>query len=367
MNLSCADSRCADPYLDRDARGPGEAAGRFISRVGLRCLNRVWPRRLTVLAYHRIADRRRPDFVGLPANVSATAERFDGQLRLLKRHFQIVSLDAVLGWLAGAGAMPDCPALITFDDGYRDMLDGALPVLRRHDAPAVLFLATDCVGNSRPFFWDLAAYCFSRTARLDAALPVTGKLSWPDDASRRQALSTWLGAAKACPIGDLPQIGAALADALEIDVPVETFQHQHLTWDDVRTLASSGVAIGSHTRSHAILSRIPPAQARDQVVESKKRIEAELGVAVRAFAYPNGLATDYRSSDVEMLGREGFEVAFTLEDGPTTFAEVQRRPLEIRRILVMADDDTMSFTAKLIGLTRLVHGSRKNFQKDPYG
>ena len=364
MTVSCADARSRPPCRQNGAfQQAGGQIRPFLARFGLRLLHRLWPRHLTVLAYHRIADPFHPDFIGLSANVSATAERFDEQLRLLKQHFQIVSLDALLNWLSAGDPMPDYPALITFDDGYRDMLDAALPVLCRHEAPAVLFLATDCVGSSRPFFWDLAAYCFSRTVRCEAVLPVTGHLDWSQDSSPQHALHAWLAAAKTCPAEALPQIGTALACALEVNVPAEAFQRQHLTWDDVRTLARSGVAIGGHTQSHAILSRVLPAQARAEVAGSKQRIEAELGVPVRAFAYPNGVPGDYRLDDVEMLRREGFEAAFTLEDGPAALSEVRRRPLEIQRTLVMANDDALSFTAKLVGLTRFVRHVRNTYQR----
>ncbi|MBK8175971.1 MAG: polysaccharide deacetylase family protein [Rhodospirillales bacterium] len=340
--------------------GLARSSLRLFHRLGgNRLLHHLWPSRLTVLAYHRIADTSRSDFVGFAANVSATATSFDAQLRWLRQHFHIVSLDEVLEWLDGNTTLPNNPALITFDDGYKDMLDAALPVLRRHAAPAALFLATDCVGSSKPFFWDLAAYCFHHTARCEAFLPLTGSIAWSDEPGRRQALHEWITAAKALPCEALPAAGAALASALQVLVPEDAFRHLHLSWDDVRVLARSGVAIAGHTRSHAILSRIPAAQARAEMVESKRQIEAEVGVVVRAFAYPNGLADDYRPQDVAILRDEGFTAAFTLADGPSTLAAVHRHPLEIRRVLVMADDDEAAFSARLVGLTRFVHSIRK--------
>lgn len=337
---------------------PGQTRRRLVRLLfrsgALRAAHQLWPRRLTVLAYHRIADLDDPDFAGLPANVSATPVAFAAQLRLLRRWFNPIPLELLLAWLAGRAALPPYPALITFDDGYRDNLTQALPALRAQGLPAVLFLATGCVGNPDPFFWDLAAYCFKATRRTRADLPLLGPAAWPDAAARECLLAAWLAAAKQRPASEIGGLAAALRSALEVDVPPETFGRHHLTWAQVGELARSGVAIGAHTDGHVILARAPPEHAREEVLRSRQRIEAALGTPVTGFAYPNGLAGDHRGEDVAMLRREGFGAAFTLRDGPTGWAEVRREPLGIRRIQVTANDDLASFAASLVGLTRLI-------------
>lgn len=92
---------------------------------------------------------------------------------------------------------------------------------------------------------------------------------------------------------------------------------------------------------------------------SKRRIEAEIGEAVTAFAYPNGLAGDYRPGEMEMLRCEGFSAAFTLADGPSQPDVVRRDPLQIRRVLIMGQDDIASFTAKIVGATRVLRNVRR--------
>jgi peptidoglycan/xylan/chitin deacetylase (PgdA/CDA1 family) len=332
-----------------------KAALRLLHRAGaLRLAHLLWPRRLTVLAYHRITEPDDPTFKGLRANVSATPQQFAAQLDLLGRWFNVVSLDLLLEWLAGRAELPRYPALITFDDGYRDNFVHALPALRERGLPAVLFLATGCVGSGDPFFWDLAAYCFRVTRRNEAELPLCGYCSWADSSAREQVLDAWLTEAKKRPAAELGGHIAALRSALEVDVAPDTFAEQHLTWEQVEALARSGVAIEAHTHRHPILSRVPVDRARAEVLESKRCIEAALGRTVRALAYPNGREGDYRPADVDMLRREGFAAAFSLLDGPTGRHTARRQPLEIRRILVMAGDDLASFAALVTGFTRLV-------------
>ena len=317
-------------------------------------LHRLWPRRLTVLAYHRIIDSDGADFVGLAENVSATPDSFAAQVDLLRRWFQVISLEHLLAWLQGRADLPKFAALITFDDGYRDNFDHALPILQRYRLPAVIFLATNCVGSQQPFFWDLAAYCFRRTHRSDGDLPLCGLSRWASDGARERALQAWLTEVKRRPADEYGELSRALARSLEVDVPADAFARQHLSWDQVRQLMQSGVAIAAHTRNHAILGRIAPERARDEVMASKRCIEAALGTPVHAFAYPNGLGGDYRAEDIAMLRREGFLAAFTLADGPTGRRSVRRDPLIIRRILVTRNDDLASFAAKVTGFTRFV-------------
>ena len=135
-------------------------------------LHRLWPQRLTVLAYHRITDVHAADFAGYAPNVSASPEMFDQQMGYLRRHFQVISLKQLLDALERNIPLPDRAALITFDDGYRDNHEQALPILRHHQLPATLFLATDFLDTGRPFYWDRVAHAF-RICRLNkASLPL---------------------------------------------------------------------------------------------------------------------------------------------------------------------------------------------------
>src|SRR5438552_5122482 len=175
-----------------------EAVGRLLDRAGvLAAAHRAWPNRLTVLAYHRIGDPISASGNSLPANISATPAAFAEQTEFLRRRFNVISLADLVRWRAGQARLPRFPALITFDDGYRDNLEAALPILRAKRLPAALFVATDCI-EGKPFYWDLAAYCFHRTALTQAELPIIGRAEWPGG-SDRAILRRWIEAAKRLP------------------------------------------------------------------------------------------------------------------------------------------------------------------------
>lgn len=353
---------------------PRRFVGRRVSTSILKALNaagvvgavhRIWRHRLTVLAYHRIAD---PDADGrdtLRANISATPLAFASQMDFLRRRFDVISLADLHAWLRGRGPMPPYPALITFDDGYRDNLDNAFPILRARALPAVLFVATDCTRPGASFYWDQAAYCFRHTRLQEAVLPIVGHRAWTDEADRQSVLSEWLDTAKRLPDERILAAAADLRSALSVTIPSEAFTGLHLSWDRLRQLQRGGVDICAHTRSHAILTRVSEEQARAEIAGSRALIEAELQSRVTAFAYPNGGPDDFDESHVALLRSLGFETAFTLLDGPQSLGAVRRNPLAIRRLFIGHRDDLRRFAVKASGTRRLL-GIASRLSSDPY-
>ncbi len=310
--------------------------------------------RLTVLAYHRIDDPHAPGFDTFAPNVSATPAQFTAQMAHLSRRYTVVSIDDVTAWLRGEHSLPPYPALITFDDGYADNFRHALPVLKKFGFPAVVFLATDYIGRSEPFFWDLAAYCFTRTEKTSVTLPPAGELHWGDADSRTVAMVGWLERLKTLSDAEKWAHIHALPDLLEVSVPADAFAGLTMTWDEVRTMLAHGVAMGAHTMSHPVLTRVSPAQARAEISGSKACIEAETGVPVTAFAYHNGHPADFNAEIQRHLKETGIEAAFTLLPGPIPLAEVRRAPLTIGRMFLSHKDPLPRFAAKLVGLPRML-------------
>ncbi|MFN8455456.1 MAG: polysaccharide deacetylase family protein [Anaerolineae bacterium] len=307
---------------------------------------------MTVLAYHRITDPHAPGFDTFKPNVSATPQAFAAQIDFMRRHFHIVSLGQVLVWLQGQHPLPPQSALITFDDGYYDNLQYALPVLQQRRLPAAIFLATNYIGNPEPFYWDLIAYTFYHTTHNNVNLPYLGRQHWSDVTSRAAVVKRWVECLKILPDQEKWTVVKQLPHMLNITVPVDAFAGLHLSWEDVRSMAHAGFAMGAHTQSHPILSRVSLEQARAEVVGSKNRLEAELGRPVTTFAFPNGQPGDFTPELQDLLRETGFEAAFILLPGPARLAEVRQAPLAIRRIAISYKDNLPRFAAKVWGWPR---------------
>jgi len=318
---------------------------------GLRIVARWFGRdRLTVLAYHRVVDPTAAGFVGFAQNASASPESFADQMRLVASEYNPVSVHDVAGAVEGR-PLPDRALLVTFDDGYRDNHDLALPTLTEHSIPAVIFLATDHIGSHDPFWWDRVAWIFETAGPGEEELPVLGQASWE---STREMATKWIVAAKLLTESEKAVAIDDLADVLDAPEVGSTFAASNLDWDMVRSMQDRNIAFGAHTCTHPILSRVDLDTARVEVARSVERVAKETGQMPVAFAYPNGLPGDYPDAVVEIVSQTGIDLGFTLSPGPARRREYSGDPLRIPRVYVHHNDDLVSFRAKMAGIPRFL-------------
>ena len=324
-------------------------------RTGAWRLPAAWhgSRRLTVLAYHRIARTTDPGFTGYAGNASADPDEFSEQIGWVKEHYNPVTLGEVADAVAG-GSLPPRPLLVTFDDGYRDNLTTALPVLKRHGVPATVFLATDHIGTDRPFWWDRAAWCLSVAPAQQVRLPLTGLVNLTGD--RTRLIRSWVQQAKHVPDDEMRTAVESLPVLLGVVERPAEFGRAILGWDDVATMAADGVEFGAHTCSHPILTRMPPPLAAAEVAGSVRRVAEAIGRTPIGFAYPNGHRGDLDDVIEAAVAAAGIRLAFTLAPGPARWSAVVRRPLRIRRVYVHHGDGLDRFVAKVAGVPRFIRG-----------
>jgi len=323
-------------------------------RTGAWRLPAAWygPRRLTVLAYHRIADHASPGFVGYAGNASATPSEFAAHIAWVVERFTPVALADLAAAAAGGARLPERPVLVTFDDGYRDNLTTALPVLERHAVPATVFLATDHIGSDIPFWWDRVAWCLTTAPSQRVRLPVLGEVDLSGD--RRAVTRRWVRRAKQLPDAAMRAAVDALPVAVGVSIPAGAFRGITLTWDDVAAMTTRGVSFGAHTCSHPILTRADPATAAAEITGSARKVAEVTGVPPAGFAYPNGQRSDVNDAVEAAVADVGIPLAFTLAPGPARWGEVVRRPRRIRRVSVHHGDGLDRFVAKVSGVPRLL-------------
>jgi len=168
---------------------------------------------------------------------------------------------------------------------------------------------------------DVVKYALEHTAHTRAEIEIVNgrHLSLPLDSSvfRLQAARSAIEEAKTLTNRDRLIFIDNLKEQLQVILPHETPDHyQPLQWDEVRSLARSGVEFGAHTRTHPILSKISDhRELRDEIAGSKKRIEEELSLPVSHFCYPNGRAADISDAAVAVVRDANFRTAVTTESG----------------------------------------------------
>ncbi len=192
----------------------------------------------------------------------------------------------------------------------------ALPILRRAGLCATFFIATGFLDGGR--MWNDTVIDVMRKAEgpdLDLAQLKLGRYRVGTIEDRRRSLGELLGKLKYLEPGQRSELVARLADATGIQPPRDLM----MTSDQLRALAAAGMAIGAHTISHPILSRVDENKARAEMAESKERLEAIISRKVSLFAYPNGKpGIDYTRAHVRLAREAGFEAACSTGWGTAT-------------------------------------------------
>jgi peptidoglycan/xylan/chitin deacetylase (PgdA/CDA1 family) len=271
---------------------------------------------LLVLTYHRIGDPASSPWYG--PIYSASPESFRAQVRLLRDRYQLIGLADLERSAADGDLRFERPTiLITFDDGYRDNVELALPILLEEGIPAAFFLATGFLGRSRPPWWDRVAFALKRTERS------TIELQWPEPLTidiekvgRDRAIAAVIGAYLRADCPDDPAILDHLDDRVGvIGTALGSARDLFMTWDDARRLAEAGLGIGSHSVDHPRLARLSEAEQRTELVESRRRLEAELGRPIASVAYPYGGPESSDATTRRLASEAGYRLAFAWNQG----------------------------------------------------
>jgi peptidoglycan/xylan/chitin deacetylase (PgdA/CDA1 family) len=302
------------PTARRAAIGRVAAVAYHAGLTGLAC--RVagrGPRRVPLLTYHRVNDERDPYFPSLPTAV------FERQMAYVARAYRVLPLDELVDRL-GRGDLPANALAITFDDGFRDNLTHAAPILARHRLPATVFLATGFIGTAAVPWFDRIAAAFKTTVAPSFTAPWGAAVPLGSVGERLAAVARSQAYLKTVPHPAFDEQVDRICAAVGGHAG-ELAKNEMLGWDDVHALRGLGWAIGAHTVSHPILSRMGAEQAAREIGGSRQMIQASCGLGPRAFAYPNGQPEDYTETTVRLVREAGFDCAVTTRfgmNGPAT-------------------------------------------------
>ncbi len=294
-------------------RAIGAALSAITATGADRALAPLMRGRGVILMGHHVRPAREAGFA--PNRLlEITPDFLDLTLGLLAaRGFDLVSLDEVPDRLARQGRPF---AALTFDDGYRDNVEHALPVLRRRDAPATFFV-TDDYAQGRGRLWWLELEEAIR--RLDRVVVAVGSRTLDLDAST-DAAKTAAFEAVYWPLRTLPEDGlraaiAGLCEQAGVDM-AGLVRANCLTFAEIAALSREpGVTIGAHTLTHPRLAMLDEAEARREIGASRSLVEAAIGAPVRHLAYPVGDPTSAGAREFALAREAGFLTAVTTRPG----------------------------------------------------
>lgn len=243
------------------------------------------------------------------------ANMFERQVAVLTQVFRVMALEDALCRLR-AGTLPSRSLCITFDDGYRDNFDVAVPILRKHGATATFFVATGFLNGGR-MMHDTVVEAVRRLPAQDCDLSWIGlgHRSLRDVEARVALIDDFVRQIKYLPLDERKSAGERLAHAVRNDLPTDLM----MTTEDLRELTALGMTIGAHTHDHPILSRVDADEAFTQIIKSRDVLADALGRPPTLFAYPNGKPNiDYKAAHVDLVKRAGFSAAASVSMGAAT-------------------------------------------------
>jgi peptidoglycan/xylan/chitin deacetylase (PgdA/CDA1 family) len=249
------------------------------------------------------------------AGLAITPDFLDRTLGLLARlGYAIVPLDAVPDFLAEGGGPRF--AAITIDDGYRDTLDHALPILVRHGAPFTLFVCPGFADRQAPLWWLDLEEALMRLDRIRLDLPDGAFLADArNEAEKHAAFRALYWRLRRLDEPSLRAGAASLSSAAGIDQLART-ERLCLDWEGLRRVAAAPLAtIGAHTLTHPRLATLSEAEARAEMAGSRERIRAELGVEALHFAYPVGDPASAGERETALARELGFRSGVTTLPG----------------------------------------------------
>ena len=222
-----------------------------------------------IFLYHRI-EKVSSD----PVSLCVKPETFENQLNIILNHKKIISLSELSKLILSKSFIGDKCA-ITFDDGYKDNITNALPILSKYNIPATIFITTNNIGKTADFAWD-----------------------------------------KRYPIED---------------------RAQFLNESEIFHLANNPlIEIGAHTKNHSRLSDLNTEEQLTEIQSNKEYLEKIIGKSIKLFAYPFGGHLDYNKSTIKILKKMGFEYAYINNN---LYSCVKDSPYQISRINIREETD----------------------------
>lgn len=288
--------------------------------------------RLLILCWHNIDPT--PAF---PAPAGHGRRDFERQLQLLARFTTVIRLSTALDLIENDEPLPPRAVVLTFDDGYRDMLDVAVPALAREGLPATFFLVPGFLSDRIRAWWEDLAAAFDRTEAKELTWDgVHHDLATP--AARRQVHDRLLAPLKRLNHAAREDAVHQLTELLTPDDPDPGGKY-FLNWDGARALISAGHEAGSHSARHVILSRETAAVQATELADSRAELQSGLGVRIDTVAYPNGTGEDYDDTTAHLARETGYRCALTTRIG---LAQRDHSPYEMRRMVIGPTTNVLS-------------------------
>ena len=311
-----------------------------------------------VLTYHGVLPEGYHVVDSFLDDTLIAVESFRAQLRVLKRHYNVISPEQFQQWLRGLHDLPERAVLLTCDDGLLNNLTFMAAVLREEGLKGLFFVTGSSLDDTPQMLWYIELYLMLREARAgNPGVDWHGMQIPAIDVEPRNRRSQWLTLMSSLSAFDPKRRAEFLCEAKQewglatdwkaryLNDPVQRQRFQLLGAAELRQLADAGMTVGAHSLSHPELSRQGDELARREIIGCRRELERCTGRAVWGLAYPFGNPATVGDREFRLAQEAGYECAFMNIPGTLAVADKFALP----RVHVTADMSLSAFEAHASG------------------
>ena len=269
-------------------------------------LFKAWKGRAAILCYHRVL----PNLSALPIDSpflghAVSTGRFEEQIKYLSENYKVVSLDEVGKSIDQS--KEEFLVAVTFDDGYKDNLVHALPILEKFKIPATIFVTTMYPDGNEWIWWmELWETLEDRQSLSVNFFDKHEEWKFRTSLDRKKCYSKLRNSFIRLDY----DTRVAFMQEITGNMKRPQYSGNLLTWEDIRSLSTHQlIDIGAHTHTHPSLASLSYDGAREEIFLSKEKLERQLNCSIKHFAYPFGGKREVGYREHKLAKEAGFETA----------------------------------------------------------
>ena len=289
-----------------------------------RLISKFRKNKITVLTVHGVMEKHKGS-QWTPIRSQLPTRNFRSTLSTLSKYYQFVTLDQAVDMIEGLIPTVNNAMLLTFDDGYRNNLNYALPICEEFGVKPVLFVSTYHIDTGKPFWFDRMDYALQHYQGKEIKQE-HGGIEYHFDCSTKESLADSYNKFRAFAKNnfdndiEMNELFDKISSKAEYEsgkslefLSQEDDWSAVATWDQLKNAVEKGlIDVASHTVRHLRLNRLVKSEIRKELIESKLRIEEKLGVPCSYFCFPNG---DFNDFAVDQVKEANYRAAFSTVPG----------------------------------------------------
>ena len=270
-----------------------------------------------IFMLHRVLPEKERNNYFLNRDLAITPEKLESIiLELKEKGYQFLSLDEISEWFRNKKKIKKKFICLTFDDGYRDNFTNALPILKKHNVPATIYV-TNCLPNRNGILWWYLFEDFVKTANQLTITSTKFSKSFHWNSAREAFDKFWeiSNLIKTIHPRELEKVLTKCFGKTKEDFE-NLCRNLSMTWDEIKLVSEEPlITIGAHTMSHLSLKQHNEELVVKEIIDSKKELEKYIGKEVHHFAYPFGGEYDVSKRDILLAEKIGFKTSTLNQPG----------------------------------------------------